>query len=179
MDITRDYKDRSEAILAMFEASFRQSEGQEAGAEIRGLVSDMLAELTSEDRHVFTALSGEDVLASIVFSRMTFPEDERTVFILSPVAVAPGHQGKGIGQKLIRSGLQALQDEGVDVALTYGDINFYSKVGFAQITQAEVQPPLPLSYPHGWLGQSLREPQLVPLQGPSQCMAPLNHPNYW
>ncbi|WP_143093039.1 GNAT family N-acetyltransferase [Celeribacter neptunius] len=66
---------------------------------------------------------------------MTYADDTRTVFILAPVAVATAQQGKGLGQRLISHALQALLDREVDVALTYGDINFYSKVGFAHITK--------------------------------------------
>ena len=62
---------------------------------------------------------------------------------------------------------------------TYGDINFYSKVGFSLITEKEAQAPLPLQYPEGWLGQSLNDAQFTPLLGPSKCVAPLNDPNHW
>ncbi|QMU56914.1 MAG: hypothetical protein GKR98_01030 [Boseongicola sp.] len=37
----------------------------------------------------------------------------------------------------------------------YGVINFYAKIGFPRITEGIAQAPLPLSYPKGWLGQSL------------------------
>lgn len=119
------------------------------------------------------------VLASIIFTRMTYPDDNRTVFILAPVAVSTGQQGKGLGQRLISHALQALRYNGVDVALTYGDVNFYSKVGFAQITVSDAQPPLPLQYPEGWLGQTLTGKPLTPLTGPSRCVGPLNDPEHW
>jgi putative acetyltransferase len=101
------------------------------------------------------------------------------VFILSPVAVATAQQGNELGQRLINHALEALLDRGVDVALTYGDINFYSKVGFAHITEADAQPPLPLQYPEGWLGQTLKAGPFVPLKGPSRCVVPLHDPIHW
>ncbi|MBT8411700.1 MAG: GNAT family N-acetyltransferase, partial [Octadecabacter sp.] len=107
------------------------------------------------------------------------PQDNRTVFILAPVAVATAHQGFGLGQRLIAHGLETLRKDGVDVVLTYGDVNFYSKVGFALITETEAQPPLPLQYPQGWLGQMLSDTGFTPLVGPSRCVAPLNHPDHW
>lgn len=64
-------------------------------------------------------------------------------------------------------------------APTYGDIKSYAKVGFAQITEDVAQPPQPLSYPEGWLGQSLASKTLVPLRGSSTCVAALDDPAYW
>ncbi len=95
------------------------------------------------------------------------------------MAVATAHQGTGVGQKLIAHGLGVLRDNGVDAVLTYGDINFYAKVGFAQISEETARAPLPLQYPQGWLGQSLSRPELEPLAGPSYCVEALNDPSYW
>jgi putative acetyltransferase len=179
MEITTQYKDKTRDIIAMFQDTFTHSEGPEAGEEIRRLVADMLSSLPSETIHVFSAIENGEVLASIIFTPMTYPEEERSVVILSPVAVSTAHQGKGIGQRLIAHALESLHKDGVDVALTYGDINFYSRVGFAQITQADAQAPQPLQYPEGWLGQSLAGGPFTPLKGPSECVGPLNHPELW
>ena len=67
----------------------------------------------------------------------------------------------------------------MDVAVTYGDPAFYGKVGFAPITEDQVRPPCTLSFPHGWLGQSLTGRPLAPLKGPSRCVAALDKPEYW
>lgn len=179
MEFTTEYTDKADAIIAMFFDTFTASEGDEAGTLIKALVTDMLTSLASDDIHVFSAIENGEVLASIVFTRMTYVDDTRTVFILAPVAVATAQQGKGLGQRLINHALQALLDCGVDVALTYGDINFYSKVGFAQITEADAQPPLPLQYPEGWLGQTLKKEPFLPLKGPSKCAVPLDDPSHW
>lgn len=179
MEFTSEYKDKADDIAEMFEATFTQSEGPEAGQLIKDLVVDMLGTLTGDDMYVFSAIEGDQILGSIIFTRMTYDEDERTVFVLAPVAVATSQQGQGLGQRLINHGLQTLRDQGVDVALTYGDINFYAKVGFAQITEETARAPLPLQYPEGWMGQSLTQPQLMPLKGASQCVEPLNNPDHW
>jgi putative acetyltransferase len=179
MEFTTAYKDRTGDIIAMFDKTFTDSEGAEAGQLIKELVADMLANLSDEDMYVFSAIEDGSIVGSIVFTRLSYEQDTRTVFILAPVAVSTSQQGKGLGQRLIAHGLQTLRDNGVDVALTYGDINFYSKVGFKHITEADAQPPLPLQYPEGWLGQSLGEAEFEPLVGPSRCVAPLNDPNHW
>ncbi len=179
MEITTEYHDITDDIIAMFLDAFSASEGPEAGGVIEALVAEMLSSLTINDMRVFSVVENGDILACIIFTRMTYPEDDRTVFVLAPVGVSTGQQGKGLGQRLIGHALQALRDSGVDVALTYGDINFYSKVGFAHITEADAQPPLPLQYPEGWLGQSLSAEQFKPLKGPSRCVGPLDDANHW
>ncbi|MBV1895584.1 MAG: N-acetyltransferase [Rhodobacteraceae bacterium] len=179
MEFTTEYKDDTDDIIAMFYETFTGSEGAEEGLVIKELVAGMLASLRPDDMRVFSAIEDGSILGSIIFTRMKYEQDARTVFILSPVAVSTKHQGKGVGQRLISHALQALRDNGVDVALTYGDINFYSKVGFAHITEADAQPPLPLQYPEGWLGQSLDDSRFEPLIGPSQCVAPLNDASLW
>ncbi len=179
MEITTEYKDKADDIIEMFSDTFTASEGPEAGGLIKDLVADMLSSLAATDMHVFSAIENTVVLASIIFTRMDYPDDDRTVFILAPVAVSTSQQGKGLGQRLISHALGTLRDSGVDVALTYGDIKFYSKVGFAQITVSDAQPPQPLQYPEGWLGQSLTGKTLVPLTGPSRCVGPLDDPEHW
>lgn len=179
MEFSTEYKDKADYIIAMFSDTFTASEGPEAGGLIRGLVADMLSSLTAKDMHVFSAVENAVVLASIIFTRITYPDDDRTVFILAPVAVSTGQQGKGLGQRLTGHALQTLRDTGVDVALTYGDVKFYSKVGFAQITESDAQPPLPLQYPEGWLGQTLTGKPFTPLTGSSRCVGPLNDPEHW
>ncbi len=179
MEITTEYNEITDDIISMFLDTFSASEGPKAGGLIKALVTEMLSSLTTNDMLVFSAVENGDVLASIIFTRMTYPEDDRTVFILAPVAVSTDRQGKGLGQRLIGHALQALRDSGVDVALTYGENNFYSKVGFAHITEADAQPPLPLQYPEGWLGQSLTADQFTPLKGTSRCVGPLDNPNHW
>ncbi len=179
MDFTTDYKEISGDIATMFYQTFTASEGPEAGRIIKELVVDMLGSLDDEDMHVFSAVEAGAILGSIIFTRLRYDQDPRTVFILAPVAISTRHQAKGLGQRLITHGLDALREHGVDVVLTYGDLNFYSKVGFSRITEADAQGPLPLQYPEGWLGQSLTGAQFVPLAGPSRCVAPLNDPNHW
>jgi predicted N-acetyltransferase YhbS len=179
MIFTNEYINRREDITAMFEKTFSASEGPEEASLIETLVNSMLFSLSGEDIYVFSAVEEEFICGSIIFTKMLYEQDERIVYILSPVAVANGYQGKGVGQSLIKYGLKELRDAGVDIVLTYGDINFYSKVGFYKITELQAASPLALQYPEGWLGQSLKGSQFEPLKGKSHCVAPLNDSRYW
>jgi putative acetyltransferase len=179
MEFTHGHADRKDDIIRLFKDTFTASEGEAEGDLIAGLVTDMFGKVAPDDIFVFSALDDGTLVGAVIFTRMTYAEDERTIFILSPAAVAPGQQGKGIGQALLSHGLNSLRENGVDVVLTYGDPNFYSKVGFHRLTEEIAQAPLPLSYPEGWLGQSLTARTLTPLRGASTCVEPLNDPAMW
>jgi len=80
---------------------------------------------------------------------------------------------------LINYGLRELKAKGVELVLTYGDINFYSKVGFDPISEEIVKAPVKLTYPEGWLGQSLISDTVEPIDDQPSCVKALNKPEYW
>lgn len=179
MDFTTNDTNRTDEIIRLFQDTFTASEGAAEGDLIAQLVAKMFATVAKDDIFVFSALDDDKLVGTIIFTRISYPQEDRSAFILSPAAVASNQHGKGIGQALINHGLNTLRENGVDVALTYGDFNFYSKVGFAQITEDIARPPLPLTYPEGWLGLSMTDGTLVPLSGPSTCVEALNDPAMW
>ncbi|MBY6042395.1 GNAT family N-acetyltransferase [Phaeobacter italicus] len=179
MDLSTDYETNATAIGELFEATFTASEGAEEGALIGALARRLIAETPAEDLRVFTAWENGALLGGILFTRLTYDGDLRTVFMMAPVAVATAHQGKGIGQRLIAHGLDALRQEGVDIAVTYGDPAFYGRVGFQPVTEADLPAPQPLNQPQGWIAQSLTDAPLTPLCGPAACVAAFDDPVLW
>jgi predicted N-acetyltransferase YhbS len=179
MEFSSAPKGREEEIIRLFTATFAASEGMEEGALIGDLVRSLLAGTAEKDLFVFTAEEDGNIIGGIVFSRLTYGQDDRTVFVLAPVAVATERQGKGIGVRLLTHGLASLRNAGVDIAMTYGDPNYYAKVGFMPISEADAQAPFPLNHPEGWLGQSLTDHAITPLKGPSRCVEALNDPVFW
>ncbi len=179
MDFSTDLTPHAEAIETLFEATFAGSEGEAEGALIGALARRLIAETPAEDLRVFTAWKGSMLLGCIFFTRLTYPDDPRTVFMMAPVAVATAHQGKGIGQRLITHALDALRQKGVDIAVTYGDPAFYGRVGFRPVSEAELPAPQPLRQPHGWIARSLTEAPLTPLRGTVRCVAAFDDPALW
>lgn len=170
---------RDEPIIDLCASTFTASAGDDEGARIRRLVTDLLCSTPEDDVVVFRAHDGPLLLGCIAFSRLRYDLDDRTVFLLAPVAVRTDRQGEGIGQRLLAFGLAELRRRGVDVVLTYGDPSYYSKVGFQPITEDVARAPLPLSLPHGWLGQSLTSQSLEPFAGACRCVPALDSPDYW
>lgn len=170
---------REEEIAALFAATFAASEGEEEGTLIGALARRLLTGTPERDRVVFVAEEAGRIVGGIVFSRIVFAHDTRSVFLLAPVAVATDRQGRGIGQGLLKHGLAELRAAGIDIAMTYGDPNYYGRVGFAPVGEAEAPAPFPLTQPEGWLWQSLTDRPPMPLRGPSRCVAALDDPAYW
>lgn len=179
MEIVAGLDGREREIVELFTATFTASEGAGEGALVGDLARRLLGTTAEGDLFVFTAREAGAVVGAVVFSRLSYDADERTVFLLSPVAVATDRQREGIGQRLIGQGLSALRQAGVDVAVTYGDPAYYSRVGFVPITEAAARPPFPLSRPEGWLGRSLTGEALAPLAGTARCVAAFDDPALW
>lgn len=179
MKITTGFVGREQALIELFATTFTASEDPDEGALIGDLVSDLLAETPTEDIRVFCAEDEGHAIGAAIFTRLTYSEDPHVVFLLSPMAVAPERQRRGIGQALLSQAFEALRSEGIQIVITYGDPNYYGRVGFMPITEDQARAPLPLRLPHGWIGQSLTEEQMPVLQGPSTCVSALNRNNVW
>jgi putative acetyltransferase len=126
MEFLTGHKGREAQSIDLFTSTFNASEGEEEGALIGELARNLLGGAAEEDLFVFAAEEDGTIVGGIVFSRLSYEQDERTVFVLAPVAVAPFQQGKGIGQRLLSHGLAALRSAGVDIVMTYGDPNYYA-----------------------------------------------------
>lgn len=167
-----------EEIVELFTEVFSDSEGPSEGALIGNLAYDLITSTDPEDLYCFVATDYGQVVGTILFSRLTFERDV-DAFLLAPVAVRSSQQGEGIGRSLISFGLDTLRDHGVELAFTYGDPGFYAKVGFQPISEEMVSAPLRLTYPEGWLAQSLVGDEIEPIPGESHCVEAIDKPEYW
>jgi putative acetyltransferase len=170
--------DQAEEIKSLFTQVFSDSEGAAEGLLIGNLAAELMTATAPQDLYGFVALEQKKIVGCIFFSRLTFESGIRA-FILSPVAVHTDHQGQGISQQLINYGLQKLKEAGVALVMTYGDPNFYVKVGFHPIKEETIKAPLPLTYPEGWLGQALIGNAVEPIADQPTCVKALNKPEYW
>ena len=177
--LIRNFTLIAQQITDVFYNSFSASEGRAEGELIRTLVANLLEGTPKPDMFIFAALHDNTVIGCAVFSRLTYTNDARDVLILSPIAIHPNHQNKGIGQTLLRESIALLKDHGIDILMTYGDPNYYGKVGFLPVMEQVAPPPFPLSIPIGWIGQSLHGAKIAPLQGTCTCVSALNNPAIW
>ena len=169
---------KSQEVIALFYDVFKHSEGETEGLLIKGFVSDLINTTDKNDLYGFTITLENKIVGCVFFSRLKLPNNQ-IAFILSPMAIATDHQGKGLGQKLIHYGLEYLKSQNTDLVFTYGDPNFYSKTGFKSLSENIIKAPLKLSYPEGWLVQSLNNSGIVKIKGVMQCVSALNDQRYW
>lgn len=170
---------KTQEAVNLFNAVFSASEGVYKGQVIADFVANLISTTKADDLFGCVAEdNNNNIIACIFFSRFTVPSG-KVAFILSPVAVSTSVQSKGIGQSLIRYGLDQLRALNVDLAFTYGDPAYYSKTGFQQISENVVKAPQPLSQPLGWLAQSLEGKEICAMTGPTQCVEALNDPSLW
>jgi putative acetyltransferase len=171
-------RNSSAAVTDLFAAVFTASEGDVEGARLGRLAAELSAIIDNETVICFGAFEAETLVASIFFTRLRFSQP-MLVHLLSPVAVRTEHQGTGIGQALIRHGLNVLKQRSAAVVITYGDPSFYAKVGFEPLSENRIKAPVMRSMPEGWLGQSLTDEPIPTIQERPTCVAVFNDPVYW
>ena len=73
------------------------------------------------------AVEQSRIVGHVLFSRMTAPF---RALGLAPVSVAPDRQGSGVGNRLIRAGLERAAQDGWQGVFVLGDPAFYHRFGF-------------------------------------------------
>jgi len=171
-------KNNKQEVVALFTETFSSSEGEEEGRIIGNLASNLSTNTNNKEIIAVGAYKNESIVGAIFFTRLSFSEPI-SVYLLAPVAVSTKHQGIGIGQALINYGLNDLKSRSVSVVITYGDPDFYSKVGFQSLSEQVIQAPLKLSMPEGWLGQSLTDKPIPTINERPICVEEFNDPTLW
>lgn len=79
------------------------------------------------------ALSDGRPVGHIMLTRVGMKTDDgRDVktLLLAPLSVLPGHQGRGIGRKLVQAALARARDLQYDAVFLVGEPSYYSRFGF-------------------------------------------------
>jgi putative acetyltransferase len=91
---------------------------------------DIGLELVCEDQ--------DGIYGYICFARMVSPFG---FWSLSPVAIKRAYQGQGIGDQLIRRGLDGMRRAGAAGVVVLGDPDFYTRFGFSKAAAAGLDSP--------------------------------------
>lgn len=74
---------------------------------------------------------GGEVVGHILFTGATLDRHpEVSLLALAPMAVEPSHQGRGIGSRLVRCGLDRCREELADAVVVLGHPDYYPRFGF-------------------------------------------------
>lgn len=176
MNIRLAKKTDLDAIQKVIETAFSDAENK----AIINLVAEMSGETTNPPIKSLVAEIDHQVVGYVAYSPIFMPSNtDITGYILAPLALSPEHQKKGIGSTLVKSGIDMLTTEGVDVLLVYGDPDYYERFGFREETGHLFVPPYPLQYPFGWLGMMLNETDAPAASIKFDCIAALSHADLW
>ncbi|MHA4838104.1 GNAT family N-acetyltransferase [Sphingopyxis sp. MSC1_008] len=119
----------AEAIDSVIRAAFAGTDyGHQGEAGLVRMIEadgDTLVSLVAERDGV--------IIGHVLFSRMDVEADGAALSGagLAPVSVAPGSQGQGIGDALIRAGLASLRDQGVAISFVLGHESYYPRFGYS------------------------------------------------
>ena len=76
------------------------------------------------------AVDQEEIIGHAAFSPISIAGAQGDWYGLGPVSISPEHQGRGIGQLLIRAGLEQLRSLQAAGCVVLGDPRYYQRFGF-------------------------------------------------
>lgn len=137
---------------------------------------DKEARLTAE---LLADKSAEPIVSLLAFNGL---QEQPLMHILAPLAVKPAYQGQGIGGRLIKAGLQLLEEKGSNLVFVLGHREYDPRYGFLpQATNLDYTPPYPLpdEFPDYWMVHPLGRTGFAAGKGNIKCSDTLNKPEHW
>jgi putative acetyltransferase len=103
------------------------------GPVVADLVDSLRETITPKDGLSLVVRNDRQIIGHVMFTRSLLDAPRRLVdvHVLSPLAVLPDYQRRGLGSALVRKGLKALAQRAVPLVFLEGDPGYYSRFGFA------------------------------------------------
>ena len=132
------------------------------GPVVADLVDTLRETITPKDGLSLVVGHDGQIIGHVMFTRSLLDAPRRLVevHVLSPLAVLPGYQKRGIGSALVRKGLKALAQRAVPLVFLEGDPGYYSRFGFVPGRDLGFRKPS-LRIPDGAF-QAIRLPEYEP-----------------
>jgi putative acetyltransferase len=74
-----------------------------------------------------------NIIGHVAISPVTLSNGATGWFGLGPISVLPGYQGRGVGSKLMKSSLAALEAMGASGCVVLGEPGYYGRFGFRAV----------------------------------------------
>jgi len=176
LEIRHATNDDRAAVLAVETAAFATP----AEAE---LVAALLEDPTARPVVSLLAEAEGKPVGHILFTSAAVHGDGVIVpaSILAPLAVVPEAQRRGIGQALVRAGIEALTALDVGLVFVLGHIDYYPRAGFRPALPLGLRAPYAIdpAVADAWMVQETRPGLLGTVQGTVRCAEALMHPELW
>lgn len=165
--------------LSVHKAAF----GKEEGPEIAKLVYDLYKDPSAFPLYSFVACENDSFIGHILFTKVEVMDSPVpvTASILAPLAVKPDYHSQGIGNALIRTGIEALTNAGVDLVFVLGHPEFYPRAGFkpAGVLGFSAPHTIPEENAGAWMVMELKPGIIKAAKGSVKCCDVLDQPQYW
>ncbi|MFP3413816.1 N-acetyltransferase [Bacillus sp. SIMBA_074] len=108
----------------------------------------------------------EKIVGHIMLSKITIEQDGTSIesLALAPVSVAPSHQKKGIGGKLIKAALEKAKELGYGSVVVLGHPEYYPKFDFKKASEWNIKAPFEVP-DEVFMAMELRENALEGVEG--------------
>ncbi|MDA3918309.1 MAG: N-acetyltransferase [Deltaproteobacteria bacterium] len=161
----------------------KQAFGEDKGPVIAKLVDDLLNDETAMPILSLVAVENNKLIGHILYTKAVVTQTEILIAaqILAPLAILPGEQKKGIGEKLINEGLRLLKASETELVFVLGHPTYYPRCGFIPAGEQGFEAPYPIPPEHAeaWMIQELNGDVLENNSGKIQCSKVLNEPQHW
>lgn len=177
-----EIRESTKADLAGLLAVEKEAFGEQEGAEIVDLVTNLINDPTAEPYLSLVALKDGNAVGHILFTRARIDKNEEiSASILAPLAIMPALQRQGLGGRLINTGLEILSGRGVKLVFVLGHPEYYPRHGFktAGLLGFEAPYPIPKEVAHAWMVQELSPGIIGKIKGKVLCAHEMDRPEYW
>lgn len=110
---------------------------------IGALLDDLRDSWAWEDSLSFVAVKDDELMGHVLYSRgfVDGPTRLLDVLVLSPIAVAPSHQRRGVGGAMITQTLEVLRNRAEPMVFLEGSPRYYPRFGFESASELGFQSP--------------------------------------
>ena len=133
MTVRAERAEDHDAIASVVEAAFGSPD------EAR-LVKALRASAGYLPELALVATDDDDVVGHVMFT-LTELVDGTSILMLSPLAVRPDRQRRGIGSALVRKGLRGSAEHTEPLVIVEGDPRYYSRFGFVAASELGLERP--------------------------------------
>jgi putative acetyltransferase len=150
-----DHTQERSVVRSIYEAAFGRPDEADLVDSLRREGAVLLSLVAEVEQRI---------VGHMLFSRMSIETSKGPVSAaaLAPVAVLPDLQRRGIGERLIRHGLNLLRERGEQIVIVLGHPDYYPRFGFSSEKARSLESPFP---PEAFMAMELISGALEGIRG--------------